>query len=127
MSQKNGITPQKLLAIDLLVQGKSITDVSSEIGIARETLSRWKGNDSHFISALLVRQSELWDVSGDQLRSNLIKAAKRLEKLVEHEDPAVALKAIEVLHKSLGSYPHNGRVKRQSPAVLERLYAFSDW
>lgn len=49
------LTPQKQQAIDLMVLGKKQRVIAREVGVERETISRWKDNPQ-FKKMLIVRQ-----------------------------------------------------------------------
>ena len=124
ITKKNELTPQQTQAIDLLLTGQSVTDTAAAVGVERETLSRWKNHDAAFMSALTYRQQAIWDESADKLRLVLLKAADRLAQLVDHEDPAVAVRAIAAVYKASAVYPHNGRVDGKSVHSIERAQLF---
>ena len=116
----DGLNAKQIQAIDLLVAGYTVTDAAKEVGVERETISRWRTGDPFFMTILSERQEMLWQASSDKLRSNAVKAAARLEKLIEHQDPEIALKAIGLAYKAMAIYPKNGRAMRKSQGEVER-------
>jgi ABC-type transporter Mla maintaining outer membrane lipid asymmetry ATPase subunit MlaF len=113
------LTAQQQQAIVLLASGKSVTETAVEVGVERETVSRWKNRDAGFASALSFQQAALWDTAQDKLRASVLKAAGALEELLEHEDAAVRLKAIGLAYKALSAYPHNGRAETRTKNRIE--------
>jgi len=126
MSQKtiDGLNDKQIQAIDLLASGYTVTDAAKEIGVERETLSRWKTGDPHFIVALNERREALWAAGFDKLRGNLDAAHARLAELIDHENPDVAIKAIATVFKGAQIYPKNGRVFLLTHNQVERQLLF---
>src|SRR4051812_797801 len=56
-----GFTDRQRLALDLILQGKSLSKVAKCIGIDRRTLFRWRHHDRDFIAELNRRRELQWD------------------------------------------------------------------
>ena len=76
------------LAIGLLVQGKTVTDVAREVEVDRSTIHRWL-NDSSFRLRLAGCR--------EQLLAGRMATAKLMD-LIESQDERVALRAATVLY-----------------------------
>lgn len=127
MSRKiQELNEQQLRAIELLVAGHTVTETAEEVGVARETVSRWRSQDPLFMSELSGLQDLMWEASADRLRASAVKATKALEELIEHKDPAVRLKAIALSLKSLQALPRGGHVRRQSVNSVEKSLYYAD-
>ena len=61
-------------AIELLLEGKTNTEVASAVGVGRDTLWEWR-NKSYFADALNEQWQQLQDNSAEQLRSLLVPQA----------------------------------------------------
>ena len=132
MGKEFEATPEELNALQqqaiiLLASGKTNTETAKEIGVERETVSRWKNHDAMFAALLSYQQAALWDAAADKLRANALKAAGALGELLDHDDPDVRLKAIGLAYKAMGSYPKNGRVRATSVSSIERDWSFRDF
>lgn len=132
MGKEFEATPEELTALQrqaiiLLSSGKTVTETAEEIGVERETVSRWKNHDAMFAALLSYQQAALWDAAADKLRATVLKAAGALDDLLDHDDPNVQLKAIAIAYKALTAYPKNGRVRSKSVSSIERDWSFRDF
>jgi len=121
------LTAQQQQAIGLLAGGMTVTEVAQEVGVERETVSRWKNHNTMFASLLSYQQAELWDAAADKLRASVLKAADSLDELLEHEDASVRLKAISLTYKALGNYPKNARVSGKEESSIKRDWDTRFW
>lgn len=106
------LSPQQARAVDLLAIGKTVTQVSEEVGVARQTVSEWLNQHPGFQAALNLRRQELWAGMTDRLRALLPQAIEVLEKAIA--DGSVKT-AVELL-KATGIY---GREAPQGPTNAE--------
>jgi len=95
------ITIKQLNAIDLLVQGLSDREVAEKVGVARETVTRWRNENAEFRVALNQRRKEIWGNACEKLRALVTDAVNVLEREIKEEGNLKA--AIEVL-KAVGLY-----------------------
>ena len=103
MSQIPGgsrLSVEQLNAIDVLVQGRSEQDTAETVGVARETVTRWRNDNPHFTAELNRQRRLIWSDSHDRLRALASKAVDTLETSLDEGDSRVAL---EVL-KAIGLY-----------------------
>ncbi len=82
------LTTQQIRAIELLIAGANVSDVAKEIGIARQTVSKWANQDSHFQAELNTRRYEMWNGLTDRLRGLLPKALEVVENELQNSDDA---------------------------------------
>ena len=59
-----GLSPRQQEAVRLLLKGRRDTEVATELGIARETVNRWKRRDNIFKAALEAERKRLWVLEG---------------------------------------------------------------
>lgn len=90
------LSANQLRAIELIVSGRSITDTALELGLSRETVSRWKRNPN-FIAELHQQQTDL-----------ILTARNRLQRM--------AMKAIDVIETNL-----NGGSLKAATQVLKMI------
>lgn len=91
-------------AIELLVAGKTVTEVAEEVGVTRQTVSEWKNHDPVFVAEFNRRRSEMWEGGRERLRSLLDRAVEVLEKDLNGPDPKLRqLAAVHIL-KAVGVY-----------------------
>ena len=103
MSQIPGgsrLSVEQLNAIDVLVQGRSEQDTAETVGVARETVTRWRNDNPHFTAELNRQRRLIWSDSHDRLRALASKAVDTLETSLDEGDSRVA---VEIL-KAIGLY-----------------------
>ena len=92
--EKIQLTEKQIQALDLLVTGKTKTEAAKEIGVTRETVSRWANGDPIFIAALNSMRQELHEVQADRMRQLAAEAYSALSELMGAEaPPSVRLRA----------------------------------
>jgi HEAT repeat protein len=84
-------------ALGLLLSGKTITETAAALGVARETVSRWRHADAAFEAVYNEGLRSAWEAGHVRLEEARGKAIERLVSLMESDDPAVALKAAMAL------------------------------
>ena len=94
------LSVEQLNAIDILVQGRTDQETAETVGVARETVTRWRNDNPHFTAELNRQRRLIWGDSHDRLRALASKAVDTLETSLDEGDSRVAL---EVL-KAIGLY-----------------------
>lgn len=61
------LSPQQEQALRLLLAGRTVTDTAREVGVGRDTVSRWRNSDPRFVAAYRTRQHELWEATRVEL------------------------------------------------------------
>ena len=87
-------------AIDILVQGRTDQETADTVGVARETVTRWRNDNPHFTAELNRQRRLIWGDSHDRLRALAGKAVDVLETSLDEGDSKVTP---EVL-KAIGLY-----------------------
>ena len=96
-------------AIFLLMEGKTISDVATELGASRATIYRWK-KDPLFDKELNRLKRSAWQAGESKLIAARTAAIEAAIELLAHEDARIKLKAIDTLLRfdvewSMGGYP----------------------
>jgi hypothetical protein len=94
------LSVEQLNAIDILVQGRTDQETAETVGVARETVTRWRNDNPRFTAELNKQRRLIWGDSHDRLRALASKAVDVLETSLGDGDSRVAL---EVL-KAIGLY-----------------------
>ena len=100
MSEGLRLSVEQMNAIDILVQGRTDQETAETVGVARETVTRWRNDNPHFTAELNKQRRLIWGDSHDRLRALASKAVDTLETSLDEGDSRVAL---EVL-KAIGLY-----------------------
>ncbi len=100
MSAGTRLSVEQLNAIDILVQGRTDQETAETVGVARETVTRWRNDNPHFTAELNRQRRLIWGDSHDRLRALAGKAVDVLETSLDEGDSRVA---VEVL-KAIGLY-----------------------
>ena len=100
MSAGTLLSVEQLNAIDVLVQGRTDQETAETVGVARETVTRWRNDNPHFTAELNRQRRLIWGDSHDRLRALAGKAVDVLETSLDEGDSRVA---VEVL-KAIGLY-----------------------
>jgi AcrR family transcriptional regulator len=89
------LPPEKVGALEMLVQGKTMSETAQAAGVSRRTLHRWLKNDAAFAALYNQWHEEL----KENCRSRVLmlggKAAAALEKALEAGDSKAALAVLK--------------------------------
>ncbi len=88
---------RKERAIFLLMEGKTISEVATELGASRTTIYRWKNDDALFKKELNRLKWSAWEAGESKLIAARTAAIDAAIELLEHEDARIKLKAIETI------------------------------
>ena len=91
-SQREITTQQELVIVKLLA-GQNQTAAAAEVGLAKETITRWMTGDPNFVAALNAAREELWRSNMDWLRSLAEEAVATIGGLMDSANHAIRLKA----------------------------------
>ena len=100
---------EQLNAIDLLITGMSDRETAEKIGVARQTVTKWRLHHPALKAELERRRQELWGFSADRIRSLLPKAAEVVEQSINDPANPERLKlAVEILKQTgiFGTFHH---------------------
>ena len=100
ISAGSRLSVEQLNAIDVLVQGRTDQETADTVGVARETVTRWRNDNPHFTAELNRQRGLIWSDSHDRLRALAGKAVDVLETSLDEGDSRTA---VEVL-KAVGIY-----------------------
>ena len=100
ISAGSHLSVEHLNAIDILVQGRTDQETAGTVGVARETVTRWRNDNPYFTAEFNKQRRLIWGDSHDRLRALASKAVDTLETSLDEGDSRVA---VEVL-KAVGLY-----------------------
>lgn len=94
-------------AIDLLILGHTDHAVAEQIGVARETICRWRNENPYFMAELNRRRKDVWQTAQERLRGLVGKAIDILEQALQPDDVKAAVTILRAanLYGNVGA-PH---------------------
>ncbi len=95
-------------AIDILVQGRTDQETADTVGVARETVTRWRNENPHFTAELNRQRSLIWGDSHDRLRALAGNAVDVLETSLDEGDSMVAVAVLKAIGLSGQVQPPSG-------------------
>lgn len=116
------LSADQAAALDLLLAGKTVTEAAAAVGVARETVSRWRNSDPAFQAAYNAVLQSAYDATTARLLDARGKALDKLADLLDSEDEATALKAAAALLRVEVDRPKG----YTNPAAVERSAIYSD-
>jgi len=137
-ASKATLTPDQLVAVDILAAGGTTEDVVEDVfeqrmcsgrimgvdceNVDREKVRAWL-RDADFVAALNVRTNEVRDAHLDRLRAMVPKALDTLEGLLESQDEAVRLRVASYVLKAaaLDSVPWQ-RIDQTKPEYVRNKW-----
>lgn len=82
------LSPKQIQAVGMLLDGQGVSEVAAEIGVARQTVSKWLNEDPYFMAAMNRGRLELWNGTQDRVRKITSKALEVVsDTLNDTEDP----------------------------------------
>jgi hypothetical protein len=106
-SQHATLSIEQHNAIDLLILGHTDHTVAEQIGVARETICRWRNENPYFMAELNRRRKDVWQTAQERLRGLVGKAIDILEKALQPDDVKAAVTVLRAanLYGNVGA-PH---------------------
>jgi len=87
------LSDRQLFAVEMIVRGHTIANISRHLRVHRNTIRRWLNHDTDFKIRLRQRREEIWAATNDRLRTTLARAAIVLDNQVASDNPNTAFRA----------------------------------
>jgi len=114
------LNENQILAVHLVVQGKSGKDIAKELSITEETVSRWK-KQSAFIALVNELLGQLRDITQQKMRNLVLLALEILEKELFNEDNKNRVNiALKVLNNYKFSTLIDQKIGSENADTIER-------
>ncbi len=104
-SRRKRLTNAQAAAIPLLVGGATAKQVTEEVGVQREAVSRWH-NNSRFRSELDSARGRAYANALDELRVGTLRATKVLVHALDSEDESMRVRAAHLMLRLVIPVPH---------------------
>ena len=100
-TEKQALKDQQMLAIPHILAGKSDAQVAEAVGVARETVNRWRNHDEDFQDEL--SQSRVAQVNARVIALSSVntKAIEVMEELLDSDDEQIRMRAAMHLLKTV--------------------------
>ncbi len=101
-AENKALKDQQMLAIPHILAGKSDAQVAEAVGVARETVNRWRNHDEDFIQDELS-QSRVAQVNARVIALSSVnaKAIEVMEELLDSDDEQIRMRAAMHLLKTV--------------------------
>ncbi len=87
-----------VMAIELIMEGKTDEEVAAAVDVSRETVTRWRNGNCYFQAELNKRREAQWEVAQDRLRSLIGIAIDNIERnLLEEGDFKASMELLKVI------------------------------
>ncbi|MCM1991335.1 helix-turn-helix domain-containing protein [Oceanirhabdus seepicola] len=97
ISSQNKLSVNQLNAIDLLIQGKTDQETADIVGVARETVTRWRNENPYFAAEMNRQRKQIWEGQHERLRGLVSKAVDTLEKAIDEGNVKAAIELLKVV------------------------------
>jgi hypothetical protein len=115
---KLSLTPQKELAITLLLAGKTDQEAAIAAGVARETICRWRSRCPFFEAEFNRRRREIWESQKIRLHALVGDAITTIAEAVK-TDASIAMKILQICKDLIVVEPSFG--PDEVGAILHRM------
>jgi hypothetical protein len=122
-SQYATVSIEQHNAIDLLILGHTDHAVAEQIGVARETICRWRNENPYFMAELNRRRKAVWQTAHERIRGLVGKAIDIVEKALNADD----VKAAFTVLKAANLYGHVEAPKGGTEPELVLLAQAEAW
>jgi hypothetical protein len=95
------LTEQQIQVTDFLLEGKTPTEIASDVDVSVESVKKWLTGDALFVATLNARRREQWTADSERLRGLAGKAIDALDQLVEHYNPSIQLRAATTILRTV--------------------------
>lgn len=96
------LTQPQLNAIELILQGRSDSDVATAVSVDRCTINRWRNQNPKFRQALARRRAAVQDHAADRFRALLSQAIQRFAVDLDSPDDRTRFRAAATLLSEAG-------------------------
>ena len=117
ISRQKELSVRQANAIDLLLTGKTDSEVAKAVRVTRQTVNGWRNGNPEFMVELSARRVSLWEAQDDRIRDLVPQAVDLLRTKIQDGNLAAAVQLL----KSAGFYSGDRRPSR--PGDAAEIYA----
>lgn len=89
------LNTKQQLAIDLLLKGKTDTEVAIAVGVGRDTVNRWRNHNCEFVAALNEQRNQLEEDPTVRLSRLYFWSLQVIESALAKADVAAAVAVVQ--------------------------------
>ena len=107
-SGESSLSVEQPSTIDVLVQGRSDQETAEAVGVARETVTRWRNTNTHFAAQLNRQRRLIWGNPHDRLRALASQTVDSLDAALQNGDARAAVEMFNAVGLSGQLPPPSG-------------------
>jgi transposase-like protein len=96
------LSQKQMIAIDLVVSGMPDGEVAKKLGLARQTINKWRNHDLDFKYILACRRLQIMESFRDKLTGMAERAIEILAKNMESADEKVQNQSAQIILRLSG-------------------------
>ena len=94
VSRQKELSIRQANAIDLLLTGKTDSEVAQAVGVTRQTVNGWRNCNAEFIAELSTRRVALWEAQDDRIRDLVPQAVDLMGAKIRDGDLTAAVQLL---------------------------------
>jgi len=118
--ESNNLSIKQEAAIDLIMAGYSDSEVAKEVGITRQTVSRWRNDNPDFIEALQMRRALMREQHMEVFSELIGRAIAVLRDALDNGDERTRLKTAMFILRVSGLQGYAKPAKEMNREEMER-------
>ena len=119
ISRQKELSIYRANAIDLLLTGKTASEVAKAVGVTRQMVNGWHDCNAEFMAELFARRVALWEAQGERIRSLVPRAVDLLGAKIGDGNLAAAVQLLRAAGYYSGD--RHPRSLDEETQVRERL------
>jgi hypothetical protein len=91
------LTPEQVRAIELLLEGKTETEIATTLHLSHDEVQRWRQEHPVFLARLNHQRRILWEETQERLRALVPRAIEVLERAMEQGSVRAAVEFLKIV------------------------------
>jgi len=120
---ENNLSMKQERAISLMILGKNDTEIGEEVGVSRESVWRWRNENTDFMEAARMRRETLISKHTEELQTLLGEALKVVRESLKSGDARTKLRVALQLLKMSGLQGYAKEAQKPETREKEMMIA----
>ena len=120
---ENNLSMKQERAISLMILGKNDTEIGEEVGVSRESVWRWRNENTDFMEAARMRRETLISKHTEELQTLLGEALKVVRESLKSGDARTKLRVALQLLKMSGLQGYAKEAQKAETREKEMMIA----